>query len=58
MVLSIYQSYRARKSGGIIFKTTQLPIRGGEVWSHESSQKKVWSQERQLLASLREKIEG
>ena len=40
MVLSIYQSYRARKSGGIIFKTTQLPIRGWEVWSHESSQKK------------------
>ena len=33
--LSISQSYCARKSGGTIFKTTQLPIRGGEVWSQE-----------------------
>jgi hypothetical protein len=29
-VLYISQSYCARKSGGTIFKTTQLPIRGGK----------------------------
>ena len=58
MVLSIYQSYRARKSGGIIFKTTQLPIRGGEVWSHESSQKKKYGHKKDsFLQACVKKIE-
>ena len=35
IVLSISQSYCAKMSRGTIFKTTQLPIRGGEVWPQE-----------------------